>query len=408
MKVVFTHPSHPNQFTDIAHALAQEPGWDCSFLVDEKFTDSVREDKPPIPYFGFREGDEAISGSYYTMSIEEGIRRGKAIVEALCHIRETDGVDVVVGHASFGTTFFIRQILQVPVVSYIELPGYFPAFCRDEFPARYEQALMDVSLRSLIYSSVLSSDLSVVPSEYAKSLFPADLEHKIRVQMEGFEAPSPCADRKALRKELGLPVGSPVIGFAGRTLEAVRGFDIFVKAAIEIRKVRPESQFLVIGNESTIYGNESMYLGEKSFKRHVFDSTGINEADFIFRDFMPRSDFIRHVQCMDVIMFPIFEGAANWGLFEAMACGVPVLASNRCFVPEVIRDGMEGVLLEPDDVRGFANAAISVLTDHDTCFRLGENARRRITDDFSIARARDGYAAILKEAAFVNRRKILM
>ncbi|HET6421538.1 MAG TPA: glycosyltransferase [Geobacteraceae bacterium] len=403
MKVVFIHPSHPNQFTDIAHALAEEAGWNCSFLVDEKFTESVRSCDPPIPYYGFREGDEAFSGSYYTRSIEEGVRRGKAIVEALLHLRETDGVDLVVGHASFGTTFFIRDILKVPVVSYVELPGYFPVYARNEFPARHEHMLMDVSLRALINSSVLGSDLCIVPSAYAKNLFPADLVHKIRVQMEGFLLPHPCEDRKTLRVQLGLPPDAPIVGFAGRSLESVRGFDIFAKAALEIRHTRPDARFLAIGSESTLYGNESMYLGNLSFKRYVLDALGLGEDDFIFKDFMPRDDFIGYVQAMDVIMFPIFEGAANWGLFEAMACGIPVLASNRCFVPEIIHDGKEGILLEPDDVRGFANAALTILSEPDVRARLGRNARCKIAADYSIDRARDGYAAILQEAVLGNR-----
>jgi len=398
MKVVFTHPSYPNQFTDIAHALAQKSGWDCSFLVNQCFTDSVKKDDPPIPYYGFAEEDLNFSGSYYTKSIEEGIRRGKAVVEALFHIKENEGLDLVVGHASFGTTFYIRQILNVPVVSYVELPGYFPVYCREEFPAQYPQALIDAPIRALIHSSVLDSNLSIVPSEYARSLFPPDLQHKIRVQMEGFELPVLHPDKKALRRELGLPADVPLIGFAARTLEAVRGFDIFVKAAREIRRVRPDVHFLVLGNEQTIYGNETVYLGEKSFKRHVFETTGMTEEAFVFQPFMPRHDYVRYVQAMDVILFPIFEGAANWGLFEAMACGVPVVASNRCFIPEAIRDGRDGILLNADDIAGFAQSALAILEKPDRYMRLGANARRRVSEHFSIRKARDGYAAILREA----------
>jgi glycosyltransferase involved in cell wall biosynthesis len=396
VKVVFTHPSYPNQFTDIAHALAED--WDCSFLVNQGFTDAIKRDDPPIPYYGFVEEDAAFSGSYYTKSIEEGIRRGKAVVEALLHIKETSGIDLVVGHASFGTTFYIREILKVPVVSYVELPGYFPVYCRDEFPAQYAQALIDAPLRALIHSSVLNSDLCIVPSGYAKRLFPPDLAHKVRVQMEGFDLPALHPDKKALRRELGLSGDVPIVGFAARTLEGVRGFDIFVKAAQEIQRARSDVRFLAIGNEETIYGNETMFLGDKSFKRYVFETTGMSEAAFIFKPFMPRADYIRHIQAMDVILFPMFEGAANWGLFEAMACGIPVLASNRCFIPEVIQSGREGILFEANDASGFAQAALDGLEDPARYARLGINARRRIADHFSIANARDGYASILQEA----------
>ena len=155
MRVVFVHPSYPNQFSRIAEGLAATAGWDCACLVREEFTEAVRRDEPTIAYYGYREAPSALSGNYYSQSLEEGIRCGKSVVEALAHIKAGAGLDVVVGHASFGTTFFARQLLEVPVVTYVELPGYFPVFARQEFPAQYPQALMDVSLRALILSSVL-------------------------------------------------------------------------------------------------------------------------------------------------------------------------------------------------------------------------------------------------------------
>jgi len=249
MKVVFVHPSYPNQFTRIAHTLSQRDEWDCACLVHDKFTESVRRDDPPIAYYGFHEESAPPSGNYYTQCLEDGVRCGKAVVDALAHLHAAGPVDVVVGHASFGTTFFVRKILQIPVIAYVELPGYFPIYCRDQFPAQYPQDLMDVALRALIHASVLQADLCLVPSQHAKGLFPEELHHKVRVQPEGFNVPAVVRDKTALRKDLGIPDCAPVVGFAGRTLEAVRGFDVFIKVAKQIRRVRKDVQFLVIGDD---------------------------------------------------------------------------------------------------------------------------------------------------------------
>ena len=398
MKVVFVHPSYPNQFTRIAHTLSQRDGWECACLVDEKFTESVRRDGPPIAYYGFRGDPAPASGNYYTQCLEDGLRCGKAVVEALAHLHAAATVDVVVGHASFGTTFFVRQILQIPVVAYVELPGYFPIYCRDEFPAQYPQGLMDVSLRALIHASVLQADLCLVPSRHAKRLFPRELQHKVRVQAEGFILPPVARDRAQLRRDLDIPGAGPVIGFAGRTLEAVRGFDVFIKVAKKIHRARKDVQFLVIGDEATIYGNETAYLAEKSFKRHVLETEGLNEQALLFKPFMPHGEFIKHLQAMDLIVFPMFEGAGNWALFDAMATGVPILASNRCFIPEVITHDEEGLLFDPQDVDGFADAALMVLADRRLFRSLGLKARRKIAGQFSAQHAVDGYASIIREA----------
>ncbi len=404
MKVVFVHPSYPNQFTGISQALGARNGWDCSFLVNEAFAEQIRRARPSIAYYGFREETITASGTYYTQSLEEGARRGKAVVEALAHIQASAGVDLVVGHASFGTTFFIRQLLRIPVVSYVELPGHFPMYCRSEFPVQYPQTLIDVSLRALINASVLQSDRCIVPSRHAWRLFPRDLRHKLRVQMEGFSLPPPVEDRRALRESLGIFGPGPVVGFAGRTLEAVRGFDIFVKVAKSIRGALRDAQFLILGDELTLYGNETMYLGGKSFKRHVLDAEGMTEDGFLFRPYMPHDQFVKHLQAMDLILFPLFEGAANWGLFEAMAAGVPILASDRCFVPEAITHGREGLLFDPRDVDGFSRAALAILSQPERYGYLARNARTKIARQFSLERAASGYASILKEAVEVSRK----
>ena len=403
MKVVFVHPCHPNQFTQIAHHLAGREGWECSLLVNEGFTEQIRKEDPPIAYYGFREEATPASGSYYTQSLEESARRGKAVVEALAHLKASVGLDLVVGHASFGTTFFVRDLLKIPVVSYVELPGYFPVYCREEFPAQYPQALIDIALRALIHYSVLQSDLCIVPSWHAQRLFPQELQHKVRVQIEGFSLPDPVKDRAVLRRDLGINSSVPIVGFAARTLEAVRGFDIFVKVAKKIREARDDVQFLVVGDEGTIYGNEAMYLGGKSFKQHVLEKEGLNGEAFLFKHFLPHDQFVRHIQAMDVVLFPLFEGAASWALFEAMATGVPILASQRCFIPEVIIHGWEGYLFDVLDVEGFSRAALEILERPDVFEYIGLNARRKISQKFSLGKAVEGYAAILSEAVKINR-----
>lgn len=397
MKVVFVHSTYPSQFTEIANNLAKRQGWECSFLVSEDYSASVQAANPPIAYYGYQEERGRNGAAFYLQNMEEGTRRGKAVLEALAHLRAAAGIDVVVGHASFGTTFFVREILNLPVVSYVELPGYFSLYCRGEFPIQYSQRLVDGAFRALVNASVLNSNITIVPSAHAKSLFPPELRPKIRVCPEGFKLP-PLGGKAVLRREAGLDPGRPVVGFAARTLEAVRGFDTFVDAAKIIKQTRPDVQFLVIGDETTIYGNETGYLGGLTFKQYALNRAGLNEQDFIFKPFLPYNCFIDHLKTLDIALFPIYEGAANWGLFEAMAAGAAVVASKRCFVPEVVTHGQDGLLLEAGDFQGFAGAVLTLLEQPELCRSLGRNARNTIAARFSLDRAAEGYAEIIREA----------
>ena len=262
-----------------------------------------------------------------------------------------------------------------------------------------EHRLMDVALRALIHASVLQSDLCVVPSRHARDLFPEEQRAKVQVQPEGFEVPPLARDKGALRRALGIAAPGPVIGFAGRTLEAVRGFDVFVRMAKAISRVRRDARFLVVGDEATLYGNETTYLNGTSFKQHVVERERLDPEAFIFRPFMPRDRFLQHLQAMDLAVFPIFEGAANWSVFEAMAAGVPVLASDRCFLPEVVTPRHDGFLFDPDDVDALARLTLRVLRQPRALEALGRRGRRTIAARFSVQRAVDGYARIIGEAA---------
>lgn len=399
MNVLFVHPSYPNQFTQIAHKMGQHKNIKCSCLVDAGFTPQIRSDGVPIAYYGYqKDGCPNSAGYFYSSTCEDAIRNGRGVAQALASIMQTGPIDVVVGHAAFGTTFFIKKLLNIPVISYVELPGYDMACSRPEFPPLMEHRFLDISFKSVVYTSAIHSDMIIVPSRHAGKSFPPELRPKIRVQMEGFPIASNHNDKGGLRKTLGLPDPGPIIGFAGRTLEAMRGFDIFVKIAAQIKKEIPGAHFLVIGDDKTIYGNEKVYLGQKNFKQYAFETANLGDDRFIFYNFLPRDQFVRCLQAMDLFICPLFEGAGNWTLFEAMACGLKILASNRCFIPEVITHGEEGFLFDPYDIDGFVNKSLEILADTESYRYLGINAQKRIKKDFSVEKAVKGYVDIINEA----------
>jgi glycosyltransferase involved in cell wall biosynthesis len=81
-----------------------------------------------------------------------------------------------------------------------------------------------------------------------------------------------------------------------------------------------------------------------------------------------------------------------------MAAAIPVLASDRCFIPEVITHGHDGLLFDPDDVTGLARSVLTLLGDPGRRRRLGQRARGTIARRFSRERAADGYARLIREA----------
>ena len=90
-----------------------------------------------------------------------------------------------------------------------------------------------------------------------------------------------------------------------------------------------------------------------------------------------RAEVVRQMRAADVLVLPsVFEG---FGLVipEAMACGLPVIASTHSCGPEVIREGVDGFVLAPDDVDGLAAKLADLMSRPDRAAELGRNAVER-------------------------------
>jgi glycosyltransferase involved in cell wall biosynthesis len=81
-------------------------------------------------------------------------------------------------------------------------------------------------------------------------------------------------------------------------------------------------------------------------------------------------------------------------ILEAMAMGVPVVATRITAIPELIEDGESGLLVAPNDAAAVADAVQRVFDDPALAARLARNARARVVARFDVARNVRAYAAL--------------
>ena len=203
------------------------------------------------------------------------------------------------------------------------------------------------------------------------------LRRPSRVIMHGIDATAfrPPAGRRALRRALGLPEGF-TIGCFGR-IRHQKGTDVFVEAMLEVLPHHPGVQALVMGRATA---------GHQSFLHSLRDRVtraGL-ESRIRFLPEAPVDAMPRWYQALDLFVAPQrWEGFGVTPL-EAMACGVPVIATPVGAFDELVVEGATGRLVPPGDVRRIRAAVEEVLASPDTLREWSVAARRRVEEGFRI------------------------
>jgi glycosyltransferase involved in cell wall biosynthesis len=177
----------------------------------------------------------------------------------------------------------------------------------------------------------------------------------------------------AIRRELGLPLDSPVVGVFGR-LTPLKGLEYFVDAAATVARRVAGARFLVVGNDRE--GPAGYSLGLEARARALGLSDRIVFAGL-------RIDVPRLLGAVDVSVQPsLSEGLSNV-LLESMAAGIPVVATHAGGNGETVEDGVSGLLVPPRDASCLADAILRILDDGELAKRLGSAGRERVARRFS-------------------------
>jgi L-malate glycosyltransferase len=184
-------------------------------------------------------------------------------------------------------------------------------------------------------------------------------------------------DGAAVRRELGLPAGAPLVAMLSR-LSPMKGVEDFLNAAAQVARRFEAARFLVIGDN--IDPDGSAYRRE--LQRHAA-SLGL-EHRVVFTGF--RLDVPRLLSEVSVSVLPsLSEGLSNT-ILESMAAGVPVVATRVGGSPEALEHGVSGILVPPRDPKVLGQAIEWLLERPDEARRLGHRGRQRVNDEFSLER----------------------
>jgi glycosyltransferase involved in cell wall biosynthesis len=188
------------------------------------------------------------------------------------------------------------------------------------------------------------------------------------------------------RALLGFPAEVPLVTLVGR-LTAQKGVDDFLAAARRIRDERGDVRFAIVGN------------GPQRLALEVLARELDLEDEVRFTGY--RADIASVLATSDLVALPSRAEGLPVVLLEALAMGRPVVATKVGGIPDMVRDGQTGVLIEPNRPDQLADAILALLDAPEAARRLGEEGRRHVrwhcSPDRAAARLGSVYRRVVAE-----------
>jgi len=171
-----------------------------------------------------------------------------------------------------------------------------------------------------------------------------------------------------LRRELFFAPDDFLVGIVAHLADH-KGHRYLIQATRHLKEHSPKIKIIVVGE-----GPLRLELGKQT------EEAGVEDVVF-FLGF--REDIPRILRSLDLFVLSSYLEGLGSSILDAMACGLPVVATRVGGIPEVVRHGETGLLVPPRRPKSLASAILKLYEDRGLAFRLGRNGYRVVRERFS-------------------------
>ncbi len=209
----------------------------------------------------------------------------------------------------------------------------------------------------------------------------------------------------------------PRILFVGR-ISPEKGLHVLLEALVQVRRAHPQVVLEIVGaaapcpreilvdlSDDPRVRALARFYGQQGYHEHLqAEIERLDLADHVvFTGFFPHTRIAERYAAADVLVNPSLSEAFGMSLAEAMAAGLPCVATRVGGMPEVMAEDETGLLVPPDDPAALAAALIELLNDADRRRTMGEAGRVRARQRFCWDRIADDLLALAEGAGAIPR-----
>ena len=187
------------------------------------------------------------------------------------------------------------------------------------------------------------------------------------IQLDKFH-PVKSEEKDQIRSKWSLQKEEAVVGIVSKLWEG-KGHTVLIEAFKLLKEKIKDAKLVIVGEG---------YLYDELFRR--VGNNGLRDS-VLFTGF--QMDVSEIIATFDVAVLPSFFEGMGRVILEAMAMEKPIVASRVGGIPDLIDQGINGLLVRPGDARELADALERVLSDNGLAKKLGKEGRKKIKDQFS-------------------------
>jgi glycosyltransferase involved in cell wall biosynthesis len=390
MNYLFIHQNFPGQYLHVARALAADPQNHVHFITQPNENAMAKVRKHVYP----KDARGPINCHAYAADFDRGVCTGAAVADLGRRLRD-EGLrpDLIVGHAGWGETLFIKDVFpDTPVLANFEF--YYHSHGVDvgfdpEFVSIFQEPAQLRARNAVNLMAFQAADWGHCATLWQRSLYPPEMHSRLSVLHEGVNTdvvcPAPDASF-ALSGGRVLTSRDQVITYVARNLEPYRGFHVFMRALPQLLKRRRQAQVVIVGGDDVGYGSPAP--PRSSFREMLLQELGAR-LDLRRVHFVGRLEYTKYLSLLQISsahVYLTYPFVLSWSFIEAMACGCLVIGSATPPVLEVLRDGYNGWSVDFFDIKALASRMEEALADAERLRPLRAAARATALEHFDLQR----------------------
>jgi glycosyltransferase involved in cell wall biosynthesis len=300
--------------------------------------------------------------------------------------------DVVYGHSGWGPTLFMKDIFpKATLICYFE--WFYNAYGSDASFDPSDPINADDEARIRIKNAPILLDLATCdrglsPTTWQRSQFPQEFHSKIKVHHDGIDTnyfqPIPNAKLVLPRINLDLSEVDEIVTYVARGMEPYRGFPQFMETIAILQQKRPQCHVVIVGKNRVAYG-KTLPDG-KTYKEAMLEKFPLDLNRVHFTDLLPYSEYLQVLQASMAHIYLTRPFVLSWSMLEALSTGCLIVGSDTAPVTEVIKDGVNGLLVDFFSPQQICDRVCEALDNPDKMAAIRTKARETILENYDLAK----------------------